>query len=563
MIENRNINIIIAVLMTTAVIFTSLFIFFFGSSALLVGRAQPEYVSRIFNKNKVTEISISMKQEDWDWIIQNASKEEYRSADITINGETFYNVGIRPKGNSSLNSIANSNTSDRYSFKIEFDHYIKGQTCYGLDKLVLNNMWSDTTYMKEYLSYDLFSLMGVVTPVYSYSNISINGKPWGLYLAVESGEESFLERNFGGSFGNLFKPEGTGSGLIYTNDAAASYSGIKDNAALKVSDSDFEKVIEMIKNLNSGTNIEKYINVDATLRYFAVNTILVNLDSYAGNFKHNYYLYEEDGKCTILPWDLNMSFAGFQVGNAQQAVDFPIDTPVSGNLDGYPLISKLLEVPKYKELYHKYLDQAIKQYFDSGLFSKSIDKLNSMINNYVKNDATAFTTYEQYENALPVLKEFGKLRAASVTAQLAGSTSSGTVNLNLSAIGSMGGGMGNRQDNQGNLPNAGNFQNGNQGNIPPGVNKPDRNFNNQEGNQRNLPPNTNIPVGNQENLPDRQGNNPGGILNNRNNTAPSSTNDIVPVVITAGICFILMAAGVLFASKYKRRKLNRGQRRNT
>ena len=45
--------------------------------------------------------------------------------------------------------IASDPDTDRYSFKLEFDHYIKGQTCYGLDKLILNNNYADATNMKE------------------------------------------------------------------------------------------------------------------------------------------------------------------------------------------------------------------------------------------------------------------------------------------------------------------------------------------------------------------------------------------------------------------------------
>ncbi len=38
----------------------------------------------------------------------------------------------------------------------------------------------------------------------------------------------------------------------------------------------------MMKSLENGRDIEKYLNVDEVLKYFAVNTFLVNLDSYSG-----------------------------------------------------------------------------------------------------------------------------------------------------------------------------------------------------------------------------------------------------------------------------------------
>ena len=75
----------------------------------------------------------------------------------------------------------------------------------------------------------------------------------------------------------------------------------------------------MLDAINNGGDIEKYIDVDEMLRYFAVNTALVNLDSYQGNMKHNYYLYEQNGVFSIIPWDYNMSFGGFGAGGGRIA----------------------------------------------------------------------------------------------------------------------------------------------------------------------------------------------------------------------------------------------------
>ena len=66
-----------------------------------------------------------------------------------IDGEAYKNVAIRAKGNTSLTQVA-SYGNDRYSFKIEFDHYDDTKTYYGLDKLCLNNIIQDNTYMKDY-----------------------------------------------------------------------------------------------------------------------------------------------------------------------------------------------------------------------------------------------------------------------------------------------------------------------------------------------------------------------------------------------------------------------------
>lgn len=528
MIKSKHINLIIALTLLIAVVFTTVFMFNPQLFGIVKESAQPEYASKVFNKDNIISMDINVDEEDWNEMLENATDKEYISCDITINGTTFYSVGIRPKGNSSLSMVANDDTTDRFSFKIEFDHYVKHQSCFGLDKMTINNIYSDSTYMKEYLSYDLMNSMGISTPLYSYADVKVNGEDWGFYLAVEALEESFAYRNFGPTYGMLYKPEsmemgrndkddnqerrnvqpnnegqgnaqqnnedqeniqrengqqpfnpqqgnfgekmgaegsGGGSDLKYIDDDVDSYPNIFDNSVFDSKKSDYKRVIKALKNLNDGTDLEKYIDVDEVLRYFAVNTVLVNLDSYVSNMKHNYYLYEKDGQLSILPWDYNLSFAGFQSGNASSAVNFPIDTPVSGiELSERPLIAKLLEVGEYKDKYHQYIQDILDDYFNNGKFEDTIDKLDSQISEYVENDASAFYTYEEYLKGLSALKEFGKLRAQSIEGQLNGTIPSTTdeqsenqdklidsSGINLSDLGSQGGMKGeNRQP--GNMP---------------------------------------------------------------------------------------------------------------
>jgi len=145
------------------------------------------YENRLFDTSRVHTIDILL--EDWDGFLSTAQNEEYTACSVVIDGEAYKNVGIRGKGNTSLSTVATMN-SDRYSFKIEFDQYDTGKTYYGLDKLSLNNLIQDTTYMKDYLTYRMMAEFGAAAPLCSYVQIRVNGEPWGLYLAVEGVEEA-------------------------------------------------------------------------------------------------------------------------------------------------------------------------------------------------------------------------------------------------------------------------------------------------------------------------------------------------------------------------------------
>lgn len=178
------------------------------------------YESRLFDTSYVHSIDIVM--DNWDSFVENCESEEYSSCAVVIDGESYKNIAIRAKGNTSLSQVANYG-SDRYSFKLEFDHYSDATTYHGLDKLCLNNIIQDNTYMKDYLCYTMMNCADVSSPLCSFAYITVNGGDWGLYLAVEAVEDSFLERNYSGT-GNLYKPDsmsmggGRGNGKDFDRD---------------------------------------------------------------------------------------------------------------------------------------------------------------------------------------------------------------------------------------------------------------------------------------------------------------------------------------------------------
>lgn len=483
--------------------------------------AKTQSYTQEMDKTSILHVEITANADEWQKMLDSGSDEDYISADITINETTVKNVGIRPKGNSSRTSVLKNDSTDRYSFKIKFDAFVDNQTWLGLDKLNLNNNFSDSSSMKEYLSYDIMNYIGVDSPLYSYADISVNGKSWGFYLAIEDYDGSYKARakndmgelykpesmgdqgdmgmdgparpemaqrdsgptphkvpaltegqqaassengtGIAGSRGNRQRPGGNMTGgmngkdngvsLIYTDDELSSYSAIFGNSKTKADQKDDARVVKAIKNLNAGTDLETYVDVDATLRYLAAHTIVVNLDSYSGSFGHNYILYENDGQISMLPWDYNMAFGGSQSSNASSAVNFPIDTPVSGvSMENRPMISKLLEVPEYLAQYHQYLRDIIDGYFADGAFETKVNEIDALISAHIQNDPSAFYTYEKYQKAVSTLKTLGTLRAESVSGQLDGSipnTSEGQTaepeklidasSVDMSALGSGGG----------------------------------------------------------------------------------------------------------------------------
>lgn len=131
------------------------------------------YESALFDTSIVHTIDIEM--ENWDAFLESCTNEEYAECSLVIDQTAYKNVAIRAKGNTSLTSVA-SYGNDRYSFKVEFDHYDQGNTYYGLDKLCLNNIIQDNTYMKDYVTYQMMYNFGVDAPLCSFAYVTVNGK---------------------------------------------------------------------------------------------------------------------------------------------------------------------------------------------------------------------------------------------------------------------------------------------------------------------------------------------------------------------------------------------------
>ena len=494
------------------------------------------YENRLFSMNKVHTIDIII--DDWDSFISTAQSEEYSVCSVVIDGEAIKNVGIRGKGNTSLSRVS-SMDSERYSFKIEFDQYDNTQNYHGLDKLSLNNVIQDNTYMKDYLVYQMMNEFGVNAPLCSYAYITVNGEDWGLYLAVEGVEDAFLQRNYGTNYGELYKPDslsfggGRGNGmdfdisdfmgengdfsfssnnnsgsfdisdfmngngnfdisdfgnmsnmfpgmsfgseensssegrpsredmgeidfdrgfdmsnmggmfgmgssdvkLQYIDDDPNSYSNIFNNAKTDITEADQNRLIASLKQLSAYENLEDVVDMEQVLRYFVVHNFVVNDDSYTGSMIHNYYLYEEDGQLSMIPWDYNLAFGTFQGSNATSSVNDSIDDVLSDR----PMQAWIFSDEAYTEQYYALYAEMLSEVDIQAI----IDNAYALIAPYVEKDPTAFCSYEEFENGVTALKQFCELRMESVRLQLDGSDETVDASgLTISDMCTMGGGMG-------------------------------------------------------------------------------------------------------------------------
>ena len=408
-----------------------------------------EYAYPLFDTARVHTIEIYMSEDDRaDQLADPKHKKKYK-VDVVIDGEEIPNVAFNTKGNSSLYLPAYFG-KDKFSYALNFAKYEKGRTFHGLKKLNLQNNISDGTLIKDYMAYWLFRRMGVNAPLASYVWLTVNGEDQGLYTAIEDVSESFLERIADGE-GTIYKPEdadlelndeemarllegevathnnGRGADLVYKDDKEESYPDIFNNAETDDDPETRARVIAALKALSERKNLDQYLDTEEIIKYFAVQDYLVNYDSYTGPMLHNYYLYENNGRLAMLPWDYDNSFGSFpadalldSIMDSKDVVNAGVDSPLGFIADeDRPMWSWILSDQAYLNEYHEALSELV-NVIDSGEYKIEAERVYQSILPYLEEDPKAFFTPEESRKAYETLIAISDLRAESVDRQVNG-----------------------------------------------------------------------------------------------------------------------------------------------
>lgn len=172
--------------------------------------------------------------------------------------------------------------------------------------------------------------------------------------------------------------------LQYVDDDPDSYANIFDNAKTDISEADEQRLIASLKKLSAYEDLEDVLDTDEVLRYFVVHNFVVNGDSYTGSMIHNYYLYEQDGKLAMIPWDYNLAFGTFQSNDADSAVNDDIDAVLSDR----PMQAWIFSDEAYAAEYHA----LFAEFLETVDWGTIIDEAYTLIAPYVEKDPTKFCT---------------------------------------------------------------------------------------------------------------------------------------------------------------------------
>ncbi|MGE6577976.1 CotH kinase family protein [Paenibacillus xylanexedens] len=379
------------------------------STATTTSAGETQAYESLFQTDNVIDVNVTIDDADWKSMLESPLDKDYKKVSVEVDGNKLDNVGFSTKGNLTLKVVSAMKDSDRYSFRLKFDKYDKTQTLLGLDKMVLNNNYSDPSFMREVLHYEALRSIGMDVPMTNYVNLYVNGELVGFYTGVEAVDDSYLERNYGEAYedGVLYDTE---EKTYLQYEEKGEYGTLTKDLGTDENKTKLKNFIKTLNDMPEGKkgDIESVLDVDSALQYIAGNMVFGNYDSYNGDKGHNYMLYSDaDGKFTVVPWDFNMSFNGYSglggrgttTGSTTtntNATNVSVDKPVLGiSMENVPMINNLLAVPEYKEKYLSYVNE-LTDYMEG--IQDRITGLADEIRPYVEADPTKFYTTEQFES---------------------------------------------------------------------------------------------------------------------------------------------------------------------
>lgn len=358
----------------------------------------------LYDKNTVQTVEVFFAQANWDALLDNLAQttEDFLLADsVRINGIVFDSVGVKYKGNSSYNPNNNKNP-----LHINLDWVNSNQDYQGYTSLKLQNLYSDPSMIREVLSYAILENY-MDCPKSNFANVYINGTLRGLYSSAESIDDRFNTDHYYDHHGSFFKcnPIG-GAGPFGGTSPDLKFLGMDSslyaNGYELKSTYGWNNLVDLINTLNNNFSfIEDKLDLDRAIWMLAFNNVLVNLDSYNGSFRQNYYLYKDiNNRFVPTVWDLNMSFNAFPGGTGSGSGGPTLDPMSNSNSNNHPLIKKILSDPMYNRMYMAHVRTMLQEMFASNWYLTQANALRNTIDASVQADPFKFYTYTQYQNSL-------------------------------------------------------------------------------------------------------------------------------------------------------------------
>jgi spore coat protein CotH len=342
-------------------------------------------------------------------------------ATLVVDGKSYRDVGVSFRGQTSFMMVS---AGQKRSMNLDIDFRHQEQKLLGNTKLTLLNSAGDAAFLRSVM------YMHIARDYYpafkaNYMRVVINGENWGIYINQQPADEVFAMAN-GGSTGPIWKTPGSPrgrAGLDYLGEDVTSYQSLYElnHKGPRSKAEAWAALVKLCRVLNQ-TPLEKLpaalaplLDVDATLRFLAVDNALMNSDGYWTRASdYNAYI-DATGRFHLLAHDVNetmreeeMGFGGGRRrrsnnggGGSDSASDNVSLDPLAGADDpNKALLYRLLQVPEYKQKYLGYMRDVTQKWLVWERFGAVAAKYQALVADDVKRDIRKLYSNEAFVNGL-------------------------------------------------------------------------------------------------------------------------------------------------------------------
>jgi hypothetical protein len=370
-------------------------------AALFLTQLTPAQAPDFYDIGTVRDVYLQFSQANyWQQMEANFAAKVNIPADMTVDGVTYPDVGVRFRGTASHNSLPSSPQQgwEKENFKISMDFTVVSQDVQGYDNLNFNNCFYDPTFLREVMSYYVMRQHGVA-PKANWIRLHINGTYWGLYVNEQHPNKDMLKEWFRSNDGNRYQCTPTIGGYLngrccYTW-LGANVTSYFDAYNVKQGDgTDLMNICDVLNNTPSSTLqsvLPDIFNVDSFLRYGAVMNVITHVDSYLESGKdHFLYVDEVHGDGTTLPRSLN-----------EGMVESATLSPTAFTTDpDRPAFTKTLQFADWNERYKAHYLSILEQTFNTTTLAPLALQWHAMIAPDVVADSKKIYSTTAFQNNL-------------------------------------------------------------------------------------------------------------------------------------------------------------------
>ncbi len=344
--------------------------------------AEGQTAGDLFNGDVLQEIRLEINAKDWNTLKANPGSNEYYACDFVWRGLRVENIGIRQRGGSTRNRT-------KPGLRVDFNRYEADQEFLGLKSLSLDNMAQDASMMKERVSMELYSKLGLPAPREVHARLYVNDEYAGLYAVIEPTDKNFLKRVFGENDGYLYEyASPTNYHFEYLGADPALYSPRFFDPKTHEKDPDPAPIESMIRTMNTASDAEfpsamaAYLDLALFMKHLAVEDFLAETDGILTGM-NNFYLYRFEKKTVsqFLPKDKDLTFGGPPVNGDR------VETPLLKDASKNVLIRRAMNVPQARDAYFATLGAAIQLTGNGGWLESEMTRIYNQIRDAARADS--------------------------------------------------------------------------------------------------------------------------------------------------------------------------------